>query len=259
MAETSTKDLGAVTAYGEALEAGYTGTYEQFCDMLANFAKRADEVGKNLTSAQASAQAAAKSQQAAAASEQNAVKSATAASASQSAAKLSETNASNSVASAKTSEKNALASKNAASASATAASDSATKAHVSEANAGKSATAASTSETNASKSATAAATSETNAASSVKSARSYSEGGTASRDGEDTDNAKYYMKRAQAAAEAASSGMKAATVASIGAVKPDDESIKMKADGTIFTEYGLSKDSLGRPIIYHYTHDTATA
>lgn len=36
MADTETKDLGVVTAYGEACEAGYTGTYDEFCTMLAN-------------------------------------------------------------------------------------------------------------------------------------------------------------------------------------------------------------------------------
>ena len=44
MSEPITVDLGAVTAYADAVEQGYTGTREEFGELLANFAKRADEV-----------------------------------------------------------------------------------------------------------------------------------------------------------------------------------------------------------------------
>lgn len=44
MSEPVTVDLGAVTAYADAVEQGYTGTREEFGELLANFAKRADEV-----------------------------------------------------------------------------------------------------------------------------------------------------------------------------------------------------------------------
>lgn len=43
MSEPITVDLGAVTAYADAVEQGYTGTREEFGELLANFAKRADE------------------------------------------------------------------------------------------------------------------------------------------------------------------------------------------------------------------------
>lgn len=44
MSEPITVDLGAVTAYADAVEQGYTGTREEFGELLANFAKRAEEV-----------------------------------------------------------------------------------------------------------------------------------------------------------------------------------------------------------------------
>lgn len=40
-------DLGIVTAYGEAVSAGYKGTYDEWCKLLANFGARADEVKTN--------------------------------------------------------------------------------------------------------------------------------------------------------------------------------------------------------------------
>ena len=107
-----------------------------------------------------------------------------------------------------------------ASGSATAAATSATNAAASEANAATSESNAGTSATNAAASATAAASSETNAASSETNAasseanaaasesnaadsatlaESYAVGGTDTRTGEDTDNAKYYAEEAEAA------------------------------------------------------------
>ena len=107
-----------------------------------------------------------------------------------------------------------------ASGSATAAATSATNAASSEANAATSESNAGTSATNAAASATAAASSETNAASSETNAasseanaaasesnaadsaalaESYAVGGTDTRTGEDTDNAKYYAEEAEAA------------------------------------------------------------
>ena len=44
MSEPITVDLGAVTAYADAVEQGYTGTREEFGELLANFVKRAEEV-----------------------------------------------------------------------------------------------------------------------------------------------------------------------------------------------------------------------
>ena len=75
-------------------------------------------------------------------------------------------------------------------------------------------TAAAKSESNAKASETAAATSESNAAESATKAQSYATGGTNSRTGEDTDNAKYYSQQsAQSQSAAAESADTASTKA----------------------------------------------
>lgn len=74
--------------------------------------------------------------------------------------------------------------------------------------------AAAKSESNAKASETAAATSESNAATSATKAQSYATGGTNSRTGEDTDNAKYYSQQsAQSQSAAATSADTASTKA----------------------------------------------
>lgn len=74
--------------------------------------------------------------------------------------------------------------------------------------------AATKSESNAKASETAAATSESNAAASATKAQSYATGGTNSRTGEDTDNAKYYSQQsAQSQSAAATSADTASTKA----------------------------------------------
>lgn len=74
--------------------------------------------------------------------------------------------------------------------------------------------------------------------------QSYAVGGTGTREGEDTDNSKYYneqsksnAKRAEDAAEraVAISGVNIATVELAGLVKPDGDSIKILPDGTIYS------------------------
>ena len=95
----------------------------------------------------------------------------------------SSTAAANSASAAKTSETNAAASKTAAASSQSAAKTSETNAK--------------TYQTNAANSASAAKTSETNAATSAKTAESWAVGGTGSRSGEDTNNAKYWAKQAE--------------------------------------------------------------
>ena len=114
-------------------------------------------------------------------SEDNALISETKAKASEDNAKTSETNAATSEANAKTSETNAKASETAAA--------------TSEVNAAASEKAAKTSETNAKISETNAAASEANALNDANRAQSYAVGGTGTRAGEDTDNAKYYYER----------------------------------------------------------------
>lgn len=43
-----TYNLGPVTAYAEAKEAGYTGTYEEFCNMLKTFAETSAQIAQEL-------------------------------------------------------------------------------------------------------------------------------------------------------------------------------------------------------------------
>ena len=73
MSDTYTKDLGAVTAYADAKAHGYTGTREEFGQLLANAGINLQEAKKAKESAENSANAAAKS---AAAAKDSAVKAA---------------------------------------------------------------------------------------------------------------------------------------------------------------------------------------
>jgi len=43
-----TINLGVVTAYGEAKQAGYTGTYEEFCNLLKSFAETSAQIALEL-------------------------------------------------------------------------------------------------------------------------------------------------------------------------------------------------------------------
>lgn len=43
-----TINLGVVTAYGEAKQAGYTGTYEEFCNLLKTFAETSAQLAQEL-------------------------------------------------------------------------------------------------------------------------------------------------------------------------------------------------------------------
>lgn len=81
----------------------------------------------------------------------------------------------------------------------------------------------------------------------AKLSESYAVGGTGTREGEDTDNAKYYNQqasdnadRAEAAAERASAvaDVGVATAEKVGFVKPDGTTITVDADGTIHSVGG---------------------
>jgi chemotaxis protein histidine kinase CheA len=147
------------------------------------------------------------SQQAAAKSEANAK-------ASENAAKASET-------AAKTSETNAKASETAAAKSATAAEASESNAKVSETSASQSAATATSEAASASQSASTATDKATiatqkateiigkaeSAAESATKAQSYAVGGTGSREGEDSDNAKYYYQQAKDVSEGLKGGL----------------------------------------------------
>ena len=86
------------------------------------------------------------------------------------------------------------------------ASSSETNARASELNAAASESNAALSEANSASSEANAATSESNAADSATLAESWAIGGTNSRTGEDTDNAKYYAERAEEARDSINSG-----------------------------------------------------
>lgn len=79
--------------------------------------------------------------------------------------------------------------------------------------------------------------------------QSYAVGGTGTREGEDTDNAKYYNQqasdnadRAEEAAERASAvaDVGVATTDKAGLVKPDGETIRVDPDGTIHADRGTT-------------------
>lgn len=79
--------------------------------------------------------------------------------------------------------------------------------------------------------------------------QSYAVGGTGTREGEDTDNAKYYNQqasdnadRAEAAADRASAvaDVGFATIEKAGLVRPDGETIRVDPDGTIHADRGTT-------------------
>lgn len=80
---------------------------------------------------------------------------------------------------------------------------------------------------------TAAAQSASAASGSATLAESYTHGGTGAREGEDADNARYYMEQAKAV-----SVVNVATTETAGIVKPDGDTITVDPDGTI---HGQSK------------------
>ena len=122
----NTYSAGIATAYGAAVRGGYTGTYDEWCALMADYATVGEQAAQSAQAAQASADNAAESETAAATSESNAATSATGAAASASAASASE-------AAAQAAETNAAASEAAAAGSASAAGQSATNAAASEA------------------------------------------------------------------------------------------------------------------------------
>lgn len=81
--------------------------------------------------------------------------------------------------------------------------------------------------------ASSASTSSQNATAKATLAESYAKGGTNTRTGEDTDNAKYYSDRASALVD-----VDIATTSKAGIVKPDGTTIIVDADGTIHSPGG---------------------
>lgn len=148
--------------------------------------------------AKKSQQAAAKSETAAKASETAAAKSEANAKASETAAKSSETEAGKSAADAAASKSDAQAAKTGAANAAAAAAESQSAAAASKNAAKDSEDAAAASAQGASNSASAAAQSAADAVGAKKAAESWAVGGTGTREGENTNNAKYWAQQAEA-------------------------------------------------------------
>ncbi|MCI5639645.1 MAG: hypothetical protein MR316_01500, partial [Lachnospiraceae bacterium] len=163
-----------------------------------------------------------------------------------SSAATSESNSKTSETNAKVSERNSAASESNSKTSETNAKASERNSATSENNAKTSETNASKSATSASASATSASGSATNAASNAKLAQSYSVGGSGVRDGENTDNAKYYAAKAKEIQELVGASAKVATETANGLMSSTDKknledlldpyNRNMLADGTDFHE-----------------------
>lgn len=147
------------------------------------------------------------------------------------------------------SEQNALNSANSASQSANTAVNKANEASESENTASVKAEQATDGARIATEKASEAANSAENVRNMSDLSQSYAVGGTGTREGEDTDNSKYYNQqasdnadRAEAAAERASSvaDVGVATPEKAGLVKPDGETIRVDSDGTIHADRGTT-------------------
>lgn len=169
------QDLGMVTAYAYAVSQGYTGTEEEFAELMASYATVAEEAAASAAQAAASADASAGSAATAAQQATNAGNSASAAAGSQSAA-------AGSASAAAGSQTAAAGSARAASDSATAAAQSAQAADGSKTAAAGSASAAAGSASDAAQSATASAGSATQAATSATAAAGSATAADASAD-----------------------------------------------------------------------------
>ena len=115
-----------------------------------------------------------------------------------------------------------------ASTKATESSQSASNANASSESASNSAATATLKANDANTSATNAKNSADNAQSNATLSESYAKGGTGTREGEDTDNAKYYYEQAKAV-----SNVDIATTEKAGIVKPDGTSVTVDPDGKI--------------------------
>lgn len=160
MADTIKTNLGPVTAYADAKAHGYTGTREEFGQLLANAGLNLKAAETAKEGAEAAKQAAETAQQAAAENQKNTETQAANAKAAADAAANAAVTAKQAQQAAETAKADAEAAKTTASNSADAAANSATAAQESETSAGQSATAAAASEKNAAASATAAKTAQ---------------------------------------------------------------------------------------------------
>ena len=160
MADTIKTNLGPVTAYADAKAHGYTGTREEFGQLLANAGLNLKAAETAKEGAEAAKQAAETAQQAAAENQKSTETQAANAKAAADAAANAAVAAKQAQQAAETAKADAEAAKTTASNSADAAANSAAAAKGSETNAGQSATAAAASEKSAAASATAAKTAQ---------------------------------------------------------------------------------------------------
>lgn len=137
---TITKDLGVVTAYGYAVSKGYTGTEEEFAELMASYATVAESAAQSATTATEKAEQAAQAVLDAVAAKE-------AAQAAQSAAQSAKTSAESAASSASTSATNAASSASTASTAASTASTKASEAAASATSASGSATTAQAAQT----------------------------------------------------------------------------------------------------------------
>lgn len=122
---------------------------------------------------------------------------------------------------------------------ATEASQSASNANASSESASNSAETATLKANDANTSATNARNSSDIAQSNATLSKSYAVGGTGTREGEDTDNAKYYYEQTKAVAN-----VDIATTEKAGIVKPDGTSVTVDSDGTIHAKTGTNIEKL---------------
>ena len=225
----------------EALETAneYAESAESSANSAASSASTATSKASEVA---ASASNAASSAAAAQTSDTNAAASASAATSKASEANASATNAASSAAAAQASENNAAAS---ASTAVSKANESAESAVV----AASSATEAQQSETNAATAASMATDKATEALTCAKTAESWAVGGTDTREGEDTDNSKYYSEQSKLEADRAKNEAdRAASIANVdvakdgipGIVSPDGVTIKVDENGKISTVFDNS-------------------
>ncbi len=213
------QDLGIITSYGYAIKGGFVGTVEEYESYLASLPSYRNRAEAAANSAADSATSAATSASNANTSASNASAAASNAEAQFNNARTQASNAATSATNAQTAKDQAQTAANSASASAASAREDADDAHdyaqssiQASQQSAASASAASASENRASTYATSASNASTaantakntattqagNAANSAVLSQSWAVGGTGTRSGEDTNNAKYYCEQAQA-------------------------------------------------------------
>ena len=251
MDENIMKDLGLVTAYAYALSKGYTGTEDEFAELMASYAdvgqtavdaalraKASEEAAKaSETASKASELAASTSASSASTSETNASQSASVASTKASEAASSASEASSAASTATTKASEASQSASSASGSATAAQTAKTGAEAAQEAAETAQEAAETAETHAKASETAAASSATSASNSATTATTKASEAAQSA----TDAGTSATNAANSATAASGSASTASTKASQASQSATDAANSATAAGTAKTDAETAK------------------